>query len=71
MVKEVSSYEEEVVTNEARVQKMRDDGKDSYGKKIYFYLPTLLIALSIPYSSSGPRHQKARGGTSGELHDDS
>jgi tubulin-specific chaperone A len=30
MVKEVSSYEKEVVTNEARVQKMRDEGKDPY-----------------------------------------
>ena len=30
MVKEVKSYEKEVVTNEARVQKMRDDGKDPY-----------------------------------------
>jgi tubulin-specific chaperone A len=30
MVKEVSSYELEVVTNEARIQKMRDDGKDPY-----------------------------------------
>lgn len=31
MVKEVASYEKEVVVNEAKVQKMRDDGKDSYG----------------------------------------
>lgn len=31
MLKEVASYEKEVVTNEARVQKMRDDGKDPYG----------------------------------------
>ena len=30
MVKEVNSYEKEVATNEARVQKMRDDGKDPY-----------------------------------------
>lgn len=30
MVKEVQSYEKEVVTNEARVQKMRDEGKDPY-----------------------------------------
>jgi tubulin-specific chaperone A len=30
MVKEVASYEKEVLTNEARVQKMRDDGKDIY-----------------------------------------
>lgn len=30
MVKEVQSYEKEVITNEARVQKMRDEGKDPY-----------------------------------------
>jgi len=30
MVKEVQSYEKEVVVNEARVQKMRDEGKDPY-----------------------------------------
>lgn len=30
MVKEVASYEEEAKENEARVQKMRDDGKDPY-----------------------------------------
>jgi len=30
MVKEVQSYEKEVLTNEARVQKMRDEGKDPY-----------------------------------------
>ena len=30
MKKEVASYEKEVLTNEARVQKMRDDGKDIY-----------------------------------------
>jgi len=30
MQKEVASYEKEVETNEARVQKMRDEGKDPY-----------------------------------------
>jgi len=30
MLKEVACYEREVVANEARVQKMRDDGKDPY-----------------------------------------
>eukprot|EP01035_Chromulina_nebulosa_P032480 gene32480-43397_t len=30
MVKEVSSYEKEVIQNEAKVQKMRDDNKDEY-----------------------------------------
>ena len=30
MMKEVQSYEKEVITNEARVQKMRDDGKNPY-----------------------------------------
>ena len=30
MVKEVNAYEKEVEENEARIQKMRDDGKDPY-----------------------------------------
>jgi tubulin-specific chaperone A len=30
MVKETQSYEKEVVDNESRVQKMKDDGKDPY-----------------------------------------
>jgi tubulin-specific chaperone A len=30
MQKEVTSYEKEVVTNEARIQKMKDDGRDEY-----------------------------------------
>ena len=30
MVKEVNAYEKEVEQNEARVQKMRDEGKDPY-----------------------------------------
>lgn len=30
MVKEVASYETEAKENEAKVQKMRDDGKDPY-----------------------------------------
>eukprot|EP01032_Pedospumella_encystans_P026027 gene26027-29398_t len=30
MIKEVASYEKEVTTNEAKIQKMKDDGKDSY-----------------------------------------
>ena len=33
MVKEVASYEKEAKDNEARVQKMRDDGKDPYDIK--------------------------------------
>jgi len=31
MNKEVEAYEKEVEVNEARIQKMRDDGKDPYG----------------------------------------
>jgi prophage maintenance system killer protein len=41
MLKEVASYEAEVITNEAKVQKMRDEGKDMYGMerrvKIKYY----------------------------------
>jgi tubulin-specific chaperone A len=33
MQKECSEYEKEVVMNEARIQKMRDDGKDPYDIK--------------------------------------
>lgn len=40
LVKEVAYYEAEVVTNEARVQKMRDDGRDIYGRRILYYLCT-------------------------------
>ena len=40
LVKEVAYYEAEVVTNEARVQKMRDDGRDIYGRRILDYLCT-------------------------------
>ena len=29
--KEVAAYEKEVITNETRVQKMRDEGRDEYG----------------------------------------
>ncbi len=32
MLNEVAAYEAEVISNEAKVQKMRDDGKDPYGK---------------------------------------
>lgn len=35
LVKEVAYYEAEVLTNEARVQKMRDDGKDIYGESLF------------------------------------
>ena len=31
MHKEVASYKKEVTVNEARVQKMKDEGKDEYG----------------------------------------
>ena len=41
LVKEVAYYEAEVLTNEARVQKMRDDGKDSYGEFKSISLPQL------------------------------
>ena len=33
MLKEVSGYEKEAVENEARIQKMKDDGKDEYDIK--------------------------------------
>ena len=33
MLKEVSNYEKEAKVNEARVQKMKDDGKDEYDIK--------------------------------------
>ena len=50
MKKEVASYEKEVITNEARIQKMRDDGKDEYGKHFlvwYICLYTTLHVLDI------------------------
>jgi hypothetical protein len=48
MVKEVDSYEKEVIYNEARVQKMRDDGKDPYGKGSVL---CLFSALSLSVST--------------------
>lgn len=42
MIKEVASYEKEVVQNENRVQKMRDDGKDIYGN-----VDIIICTLSI------------------------
>lgn len=49
MIKEVASYEKEVITNEARVQKMRDDGKDPYGM---FWLVEGVIYHSLQISRS-------------------
>lgn len=50
MVKEVASYETEAKENEARVQKMRDDGKDPYDirKQEEVYMPA---CLSLPAST--------------------
>lgn len=44
LVKELASYETEAKENEARVQKMRDDGKDSYDirKQEEVRIPVLL-----------------------------
>lgn len=42
MKKEVASYEKEVITNEARVQKMRDEGRDEYGQLILFVTPFII-----------------------------
>lgn len=71
MVKEVSSYEKEVVSNEAKIQKMKDEGKDPYGEHattspvILLFSPTLTDASLVLC-----RHQKARRGLAGELYDD-
>ena len=37
MKKEVAAYEKEVITNEARVQKMKDEGRDIYGKRSHSF----------------------------------
>ncbi len=42
MAKEVEAYEKEVIHNEGRIQKMRDDGKDEYGR-ISFLLTFLVM----------------------------
>lgn len=36
--KEVAAYEKEVITNEAKVQKMKDEGRDIYGMLMYYHL---------------------------------
>jgi hypothetical protein len=51
MLKEVAAYEKEVQTNEARVQKMKDDGKDPYGK----FGATLLMNLCLYCDSTSPQ----------------
>ena len=77
MVKEVESYEKEAKDQEAKVQKMRDDGKDFYDirkqvsqpqpqvfqKKVYgLSLTPLIVALPSPIVPGG--------GSARVLHDD-
>ena len=38
MQKEVASYEKEVITNTAKINKMKEDGKDVYGKELLIIL---------------------------------
>lgn len=51
MLKEVASYEKEVITNEAKVQKMRDEGKDVYGDKTIAHYYNLLQPLDMTLSN--------------------
>lgn len=50
MLKEVKAYEKEVITNTNKIAKMREDGKDEYGKYnlyILFILHIRIIFLLI------------------------
>jgi hypothetical protein len=63
--KEVTSYQKEVVTNEARVQKMKDEGRDEYGlfAKCINILSDMLICIY--------RYSKTRRSITRKLYDDS
>jgi len=37
MLKEVQSYEKEVIDNERTVKKMREEGKDEYGSFYFIF----------------------------------
>ncbi|RYH21919.1 hypothetical protein EON65_19925 [archaeon] len=68
MLKEVASYEKEVITNEARVQKMRDDGRDIYGKPIFCHLLTPYTIYTM-LCGCVDRHSQAGGSLTRELYD--
>lgn len=44
---EVEAYKKEVIHNENRVQKMRDDGKDEYGNLITYCYSHVHVYLDI------------------------
>ena len=58
MIKEVVSYEKEAVTNEARIQKMRDDGRDIYGKFLAFGKVNIMAAIcrAVYQQAQRPRY---------------
>ena len=66
MMKEVASYEKEVVTNEARVQKMRDEGRDAYGNELVTvtHIPSFLTTLyphtTLKYKTFASRKRCSR-----------
>ena len=55
-----------MVTNEARIQKMKDDGRDEYGGD---YDSRLILWLAINDTAVSCRHSKAGRGASRELYD--
>jgi len=65
MLKEVASYEKEAKTNESKIQKMRDDGRDIYGTVIRNLFSRLNCYLELF------RYTKTRRSTSRKLYDDS
>lgn len=62
--KEVAAYEKEVITNEARVQKMKDEGRDVYGEVFMFI-------LFLEFLTTLTRYSQARGSITRELYDGS
>lgn len=47
MRKEVEAYEKEVITNEGRIQKMRDEGRDIYGNLLYLSICPILQFVNL------------------------
>lgn len=72
MVKEVSSYEKEVIQNEAKVQKMRDENKDEYGLIVDTFLVLIILMIMVfAYMALYNRYSEAGRSFTRKLYDDS
>jgi hypothetical protein len=69
MIKEVASYEKEVIQNEGRIQKMKDEQKDQYG--LFFYFVSVINVYSLHRLISYFRYTETRRSSARKLYDDS